>query len=189
MTATDDGLTVWRPGAPPTPFERYVEARGDALHRTAYLLTHDHTLAEDLVQTSLAKAWGSWQRISTSPDAYVRSIMMNTFCSWWQRRWRGELPTGELPEPRAAGGIGADPQDDAAVRLALLAALRSLPRRQRAVIVLRFFDDQTEAETARVLGVSVGTVKSQTAKALTKLRVDPALAWAPAAVDLEGGSR
>ncbi|MFN8078938.1 MAG: SigE family RNA polymerase sigma factor [Kineosporiaceae bacterium] len=189
MTATDDGLTEWRPGGTLPAFEQYVDARGDALHRTAFLLTHDHALAEDLVQTSLAKAWGAWRRISTSPDAYVRSIMMNTFCSWWQRRWRGELPTAELPEPDAARGVGTDPQDDVAVRLTLLAALRTLPRRQRAVIVLRYFEDQSEAETARVLGVSVGTVKSQTAKALAKLRVDPALAWAPAAADLEGGSR
>jgi RNA polymerase sigma-70 factor (sigma-E family) len=152
-------------------FEAYVAARGDALHRTAYLLTHDHGLAEDLVQTALAKAWGAWSRIDGEPDAYVRKVMVNTFATWWRRRWNGEHPTEHLPE-RAAPDHG----DDVVTRSSLVAALALLPRRMRAVVVLRYFEDLTEAQTADVLGISVGTVKSQTSKALAQLRVAPALA-------------
>ncbi len=152
-------------------FEAYVAARGDALHRTAYLLTHDHGLAEDLVQTALAKAWGSWSRIEGDPDPYVRKVMVNTFATWWRRRWNGEHPTEHLPERSAP-----DHGDDVATRNGLVDALAGLPRRMRAVVVLRYFEDLTEAQTADVLGISVGTVKSQTSKALAQLRVAPALA-------------
>ena len=149
-------------------FEAYVLARGDALHRTAYLLTRDHGLAEDLVQTALAKAWPAWQRIDTSPDAYVRRILVNTFSSWWGRRWNGEQPTEALPEPATA-----DHQDAVSTRLGLLTALAGLPRRQRAVIVLRYFEDLSEAGTDDAMGTSVGTVESQTATALARLGVAP----------------
>ena len=152
-------------------FEAYVAARGDALHRTAYLLTHDHGLAEDLVQTALAKSWGSWSRIEGDPDHYVRKVMVNTFATWWRRRWNGEHPTEHLPERSAP-----DHGDDVATRSGLADALALLPRRMRAVVVLRYFEDLTEAQTADVLGISVGTVKSQTSKALAHLRVAPALA-------------
>ncbi len=153
-------------------FEAYVVARGDALHRTAYLLTRDHGLAEDLVQTALAKAWSSWRRIEGDPDAYVRTVLVNTFASWWRRRWNGERATEQLPEQPHRGS-------DVDTRLDLAAAVAQLPRRQRAVIVLRFFDDLTEAQTAEVMGTTVGTVKSQTARALATLRVDPGLAPEP----------
>ncbi|MGN6610563.1 MAG: SigE family RNA polymerase sigma factor [Angustibacter sp.] len=152
-------------------FEGYVAARGDALHRTAYLLTHDHALAEDLVQTALAKAWGAWSRIDGDPDPYVRKVMVNTFATWWRRRWNGEHPTEHLPERSSP-----DHGDDVATRSGLVDALAGLPRRMRAVVVLRYFEDLTEAQTADVLGISVGTVKSQTSKALAQLRVAPALA-------------
>ena len=152
-------------------FEEFVAARAGALQRTAYLLTRDHALAEDLVQTSLAKAWLSWGRIETSPEAYVRRVMVNVFSSWWRRRWNGEVATEELPAIVTAS-------DDAAVdaRHDLWEALGRLPRRQRAVVVLRYFEDLTEAQTADALACSVGTVKSQTSKAMAKLRIDPALA-------------
>ena len=152
-------------------FEAYVVARGDALHRTAYLLTHDHALAEDLVQTALAKAWPAWGRIRTEPDAYVRKVIVNTFATWWRRRWNGERPTETLPDVASA-----DHGDAVATRAGLVDALALLPRRQRAVVVLRYFEDLTEAQTADVLGISIGTVKSQTSKALAQLRVSPALA-------------
>lgn len=151
-------------------FEAYVAARGDALHRSAFLLTADHALAEDLVQTTLAKTWGAWRRIDGDPDAYVRAIMVNTFSSWWRRRWNGERPTETLPE-----GLADDHGEAVSVRHGLVAALATLPRRQRAVIVLRFFDDLTEAQTAAAMATSIGTVKSQTAKALATLRVSPDL--------------
>jgi RNA polymerase sigma-70 factor (sigma-E family) len=151
-------------------FEAYVLARGDALHRTAYLLTHDHALAEDLVQTTLARSWGSWSRIHGEPDAYVRKVMVHTYASWWRRRWNGERPAEQLPE------TALDDHGDAVARRdGLVRALATLPRRQRAVIVLRYFEDLTEAQTAHALGVSVGTVKSQAAKALARLRISPAL--------------
>ncbi|WP_427888523.1 SigE family RNA polymerase sigma factor [Kribbella sp. GL6] len=148
-------------------FDAFVAARSQALVRTAYLLTRDHALAEDLVQTALAKAWFHWARIrDDNPEPYVRRILVTTYSSWWRRRWNGEIPTADLPDapaPRAEDGLD------------LWDAIGRLPRRQRAVVVLRFYEDLTEAETARLMGSSVGTVKSQTAKALAKLRLDPAL--------------
>jgi len=150
-----------------TGFDEFVAARSTALLRTAYLLTHDHALAEDLLQTALAKAWQSWRRIQGAPEPYVRRILVTTYATWWRRKWNGEQPAAEVPEIPAATAAAADPD--------LWTAMARLPRRQRAVIVLRYFDDLTEAETARLLECSVGTVKSQTSKALAKLRIDPAL--------------
>jgi RNA polymerase sigma-70 factor (sigma-E family) len=158
------------PGAAAT-FDEFVAARSRSLLRTAYLLTHDHALAEDLLQSSLAKAWFSWKRIHGEPEPYVRKIVVNTYATWWRRRWNGEQPTEELPEA-AAPEASTEPTD-------LWSAMERLPRRMRAVVVLRYFEDLTEAQTADVLGCSVGTVKSQTSKALAKLRIDPALAPAP----------
>lgn len=148
-------------------FDDFVAARSSALLRTAYLLTHDHALAEDLLQTALTRAWFAWSRVEGHPEPYVRRILVNTYASWWRRRWNGEVPTGDLPERPVADG---DTDHD------LWTAMARLPRRQRAVVVLRYFEDLTEAETARLLGCSVGTVKSQTSKAFAKLRIDPALA-------------
>ena len=148
-------------------FDSFVVARSQALLRTAYLLLHDEALAEDLLQTSLTKAWFAWRRIEGDPEAYVRRILVTTSASWWRRRWTRETPTADLPERVAATGT-PDWQD-------LWDAIGHLPRRQRAVVVLRYLEDRTEAETARLMGCSVGTVKSQCAKALAKLRLDQAL--------------
>jgi RNA polymerase sigma-70 factor (sigma-E family) len=168
--ATDDGQTV-AAGGDREVFEAFVVARSSRLLRTAYLLTQDRALAEDLLQTALARAWRSWGGIESNPEAYVRTILMNTYASWWRRRWNGETPSEAIPEVSAPEAVGDQPAPHE-----LRDALRRLPKRQRAVIVLRYFEDQTEAETARILGCSVGTVKSQASKALAKLRVDPALA-------------
>jgi RNA polymerase sigma-70 factor (sigma-E family) len=149
-------------------FDAFVVARSPALLRTAYLLLHDETLAEDLLQTSLTKAWFAWQRIEGEPDAYVRRILVNTSASWWRRRWTAESPTADLPE-RVAFEPPTDKRD-------LWDAIGRLPGRQRAVVVLRYLEDRSEAETADLLGCAVGTVKSQSAKALAKLRIDPSLA-------------
>lgn len=149
-------------------FESFVAARSTHLLRTAYLLTRDHGRAEDLLQTALAKAWLSWRRIESAPEAYVRKVMVNTYATWWRRKWNDERPTGELPE-------AAHQDADGWLRHDLWTALGHLPRGQRAVIVLRFFEDMTEVETAKVLECTVGTVKSQTARALTRLRIDSVL--------------
>ncbi|MBM7516102.1 SigE family RNA polymerase sigma factor [Nocardioides nitrophenolicus] len=149
----------------PPAFEEYVAARGPALWRSAWLLTGDRHRAEDLVQTALLKCWRRWDRIADpqAVDAYVRRTMVTTYTDWWRRRWNGEVPTGELPEP-AAGEV------DPGVRQDVVAALARLPRGQRAVVVLRYFDDLTEAQTAAALGIGIGTVKSQTSRALRTLR-------------------
>ena len=157
-------------------FEEFVAARSSALLRTAYLLTRDHALAEDLLQTALTKAYLAWGRVEGAPEPYVRRIVVNTYASWWRRKWNGERPTDELPET-------AHHDDSVGESGDLWDALGRLPRRQRAVVVLRYFEDLTEAQTADLLGISVGTVKSQTSKALAKLRIDPSL------VDGEGESR
>lgn len=159
-------------------FDGFVVGRSPALLRTAYLLVQDDGLAEDLLQTALTKAWFAWKRIE-DPEAYVRRIMVTTSASWWRRRWNRETPTEDPEERPAATGAEepANAQD-------LWVAIGHLPRRQRAVVVLRYLEDRTEADTADLMGCSVGTVKSQCAKALAKLRSDGALAS-----DVEEGSR
>lgn len=146
-------------------FEEYVAARGRALWRIAWLLTGDAHKAEDLVQTALVKCWRRWDTIAGdgSVDGYVRRAMVTTYTDWWRRKWTGEVPTEVVPER-----VAADP--DLAVRQDVVAALGRLPRGQRAVVVLRFYEDLTEAQTAAALGITVGTVKSQTARALKALR-------------------
>ncbi|NMM23316.1 MAG: SigE family RNA polymerase sigma factor [Phycicoccus sp.] len=159
----------------PGGFVDFVVARGPALHRTAVLLTRQEQAAEDLVQIALAKAWQSWARIDGNHEAYVRAIMVNEFASGWRRRWRAEVSTAVLPE-LPCDDLG----DDASTRQSLMAALATLPPRQRAVVVLRFFHDYTEAATAEAMGTSVGTVKSQTFKALAALRISDELREDPA---------
>ena len=148
----------------PDSFEEYVAARRGTLLRTAYLLTGSHDDAEDLVQVALIKAVPHWKRIADHPEPYVRKILARESVSRWRRRrWR-ELPSDDLPETPVDG--------PAAERVELQRALARLAPRQRAVIVLRYYEDLTEVETARVLGISVGTVKSQARDALTRLRAD-----------------
>jgi RNA polymerase sigma-70 factor (sigma-E family) len=154
-------------------FRSYVAARSGALLRTAYLLTGNRADAEDLLQTSLAKTYLAWDRIREREalDGYVRRVMVNTQTSFWRRRRVDEKPTDDLPE----GPPGRDATADLDLHDALWTALASLPRKQRAAVVLRYYEDLSEAETAAVLGVSVGTVKSSTSRALAKLRDDRAL--------------
>jgi RNA polymerase sigma-70 factor (sigma-E family) len=151
-------------------FDPFVVARSQALLRTAYLLVRDEALAEDLLQTALTKAWFAWERIEGEPERYVRRILVNTAASWWRRRWHRERPSADLPERRTQDARDTGGDRD------LWDAVGRLPARQRAVVVLRYLEDRTEAETADLMGCSVGTVKSQCSKALAKLRVDASLA-------------
>jgi RNA polymerase sigma-70 factor (sigma-E family) len=154
-------------------FDDFVAARGPALWRSAWLLTGDHHRAEDLLQTALGKAWPHWERVSGSGsfEAYVRKVLFTTYLAWWRRRWTAEVPTDALPDR----GV-VDEAERADLRRDVATALAGLTRGQRAVIVLRFFEDLTEADTAAVLGCSVGTVKSQAARAMAALRSSPSLA-------------
>jgi RNA polymerase sigma-70 factor (sigma-E family) len=147
-------------------FDEFVATRSRTLLRTAYLLTGEHALAEDLVQTALAKAWFAWGRIDGPPEPYVRRVLVTTYATWWRRKWQGERPTGSLPQVPTAASTSVEDRD------ALWRALAVLPRRQRAVVVLRYYEDLSEADTAAALGISKGTVKSQAAKALATLRRD-----------------
>ena len=145
-------------------FEEFVVARRAALLRTAYLLTGDHHDAEDLVQSALVKVVPKWRRIKDRPEPYVRQVLARESVSRWRgRRWR-EVTTDVVPE--ATRHDTADRED----RISLLEDLRRLSPRQRAVLVLRYFDDLTEADTAAALGISVGTVKSHARDALAHLR-------------------
>ena len=148
-------------------FREFVAVRSAALHRTAYLLVGDWALAEDLVQTALVKTYLAWRRLDgiAAVEPYARRVMINTATGWWRRRWRGERPTGQLPERPIADGA-----DQRAERDRVWQLLRDLPARQRAVVVLRFYEDLSEAETARLLDISVGTVKSQTSRAMAAMR-------------------
>lgn len=165
----------------PPGFTEFVLARGYALHRTALLLTQEPFAAEDLVQTALARAWRSWQRIDGEPEAYVRRIIVHEFLRGKRRRWTGERPTEVLPEPTATSGTlhapaPPDPGRTTAERLPLVQAMARLPERQRAVLVLRYFHDYTEAMTAEALGISVGSVKTHHSRALAALRITDQLA-------------
>lgn len=155
-------------------FAQFAEARRRALQRTAWLLTGDWALAEDLVQTALARSWPLWGRIRRrdDPEVYVRRVMVNTWSGWRRRRWVAEHPTGAVPDSQAPGDTAAE----VAVRMTIRSALGSLTARQRAVLVLRLFDDLSEAQVAQVLGCAVGTVKSTMAQAVARLREDPQVA-------------
>jgi RNA polymerase sigma-70 factor (sigma-E family) len=151
-------------------FAEFVDSRQRALQRTAWLLTGDWALAEDLVQTALARTWPRWDKIRRrdDPEIYVRRVMVNTWITWSRRKWRGERPGDELPDGPSSDDVAAE----AVRRVAVRSALGALTDRQRAVLVLRVFDDLTEAQTAHILGCAVGTVKSTMSQALARLRAD-----------------
>ena len=156
-------------GADAEAFRGFVLARGQSLVRAGYVLTGDQQLAEDLVQQALEKAARHWHRIEPgAAEAYVRRTMYRDQVSRWRRRRVAETLTGLVPEPRRAGDDRT--ADQVAERVALKEALARLGPRQRAVLVLRFYEDLTEREVAELLGIGVGTVKSQSAKALARLR-------------------
>jgi RNA polymerase sigma-70 factor (sigma-E family) len=148
-------------------FREFVAARSAALLRTAYLLAGDWATAEDLLQTALTKTYLAWKRLGEieAVEPYARRVLVNTATSWWRRRWHGERPTEVLPERPAP-----DRLEEHLERDALWQHVKALPARQRAVLVLRFYEDMSEAQTAALLGISVGTVKSQTSRALSALR-------------------
>lgn len=149
-----------------TQFDEFVAARGSALLRHAYLLTGDRGLAEDLVQETLAHLYRRWDRVSSadSPEAYVRTSLTRQYLSWRRRRWWGERPSAAVPEQTAYDAPDAD-GDDVVWR-----ALAMLPRQQRAVLALRFYDDLSDAQIAEVLGVSASNVRAQASRALATLR-------------------
>jgi RNA polymerase sigma-70 factor (sigma-E family) len=149
-------------------FTEFVASRSRVLFRTAYLLTGDHGLAEDLLQTALTKTYVGWGRLRAveNAEAYARRTLVTTASSWWRRKsWRAERPTGEMPER----GAGLD-VDAIAERESVWREIQALAPRQRAVIVLRFYEDLTEKQAAAAMGCSVGNVKSQTHVALKRLR-------------------
>jgi RNA polymerase sigma-70 factor (sigma-E family) len=152
-------------------FRAYVVARSPAHLRTAYLLTGNRADAEDLLQTALAKTYLAWDRIRDREalDGYVRRTLVNTQTSFWRRK-KPEALYDEVPD-----APGRDTTADSDLHAALWTALSALPKKQRATVVLRYYEDLSEAETAALLGVSVGTVKSTTSRALAKLREDASL--------------
>jgi RNA polymerase sigma-70 factor (sigma-E family) len=160
----------------PESLREFLVARGPALSRTAYLLTGGHEQAEDLLQSALAKVIPRWSRVAAgNPEAYLRRVMYNERTSLWRSRRYAEHPVDQVRH--RPGSAGPDEADRAEHRLMVADALSRLRPRQRAVIVLRFFEDRSESETAEMLGCSLGTVKSQTHKALARLRqVAPELA-------------
>jgi RNA polymerase sigma-70 factor (sigma-E family) len=148
-------------------FREFVAARSSALLRTAYLLAGDWGTAEDLLQTALTKTYLAWKRLGEieAVEPYTRRVLVNTATSWWRRRWHGERPTEVLPEQSSP-----DRHQEALERDVMWRHVRALPARQRAVLVLRYYEDLSEAQTAELLNISPGTVKSQTARALATLR-------------------
>lgn len=169
MGATGTGVTVAASSQSTrdADFSAYLQARQPALLRTAWALTGNPHDAQDLVQNALAKLYLSWDTVRDreSLDGFVRRIMVNENTSLWRRAWkRREHSSDDLPETAVH-----DSYDDGRSR-ALWEFVQSLPRKQRAVVVLRYYEELSEAETAEVLGISVGTVKSQASRALAALR-------------------
>ncbi len=148
-------------------FREFVVSRWHSLARTAYLLTGDHGRAEDLVQTALEKTHRHWRRIQRHdlPEVYVRRVMVNRVISWSRRRRFLELPLLAATQPPTV-----DPYADSDLRDALWRALAALPPRMRAVLVLRFYEDLSEAEIAKALDCSIGSVKSQASRGLSRVR-------------------
>ncbi|GAA1016982.1 MULTISPECIES: SigE family RNA polymerase sigma factor [Streptomyces] len=175
ISASTATVPAGRTAAYPS-FTAYVRARQPVLLRAARSLTANQSDAEDLLQTALVKTYTAWERIEDhrALDGYVRRALLNTRTSQWRKRKVDEFVCGELPEPEPPAGA-ADPAEQQALRDALWRAVMKLPVRQRAMVVLRYYEDLSEAQTAEVLGVSVGTVKSAVSRALGKLRDDPEL--------------
>jgi RNA polymerase sigma-70 factor (sigma-E family) len=159
-------------------FDDFVRSRTTSLLRAAYLLTGDQHLAEDLVQSALARTHRAWSNLhrSGNAEAYTRKTMYHLQVSWWRRGRVAESLPGDMPESNV-GPADGDVAERMAVRLTLRQALAKLTPKQRAVLVLRFYEDRSEAEAAAILEVNIGTIKSQTVKALGRLRaVAPELA-------------
>lgn len=151
-------------------FEEFVAARSAALFRTAYLLTGDRQEAQDMVQAALERACRHWNRVAAAeqPEAYVRRILVNTVKDrWFARRRAAEVRFDDM---RAVPDPGPSPFGQVELRRSVIGALARLPAGQRAVIVLRYYEDLTEAEIAWSLNCSVGTVKSQAARGIARLR-------------------
>jgi RNA polymerase sigma-70 factor (sigma-E family) len=153
-------------------FGDYVRSRGGSLLRAAQALTGNRADAEDLVQATLVKTYQSWESVADQGalDTYVRRVMVNTHISGWRRRRVDEYPTDQVPD-----AVAADQTGDSDLKEVVRRAVDRLPRRMRAAVMLRFYDDMSEPEVAAVLGVSVGTVKSTVARAVAKLREDAEL--------------
>jgi RNA polymerase sigma-70 factor (ECF subfamily) len=150
-----------------TRFADFVNLRSAALLRTAYLLTGDQGRAEDLLQTAFTKTYLAWDRIrdQNAVEAYARRVLATTATSWWRRKWHGEHPTETLPELAVVDQAELFDERDRIWSLIL-----ALPAKQRAVLVLRFYEDLSEAQIAETLGLSTGTVKSHCSRALSTLR-------------------
>ena len=167
-TGAVDGMKRSATAAKDIEFAEYMAARQPSLLRTAYLLTGDRHAAEDLTQTALAKLYLSWDKVQRRDllDGYVRRILVNENNSLWRRAWkRKEVTTGAVPDR-----VATTDRQNHGEQSALWEFVQTLPKRQRAVIVLRFYEDLSEAETAEILGISVGTVKSQSSRALASMR-------------------
>jgi RNA polymerase sigma-70 factor (sigma-E family) len=165
-------LTGADPDAAEADFSAFVAARGPALLRLAVLLTADADAAQDLVQDALVRVLPRWPKVAAhgNPEAYVRTAVRSAWIDSWRRR-RREVVADAPEEALATVADDVDGPGRAAVRLSVEAALARLTERQRAVLVLRFYEDLTEAETAHLMRCSVNTVKSQTRRALGRLRV------------------
>ena len=168
MLTTVRGTRMDKPEADRADFESWMAAKQGRLLRTAYLLTGDVHAAEDLVQTALAKLYLAWDRVAEAPsiDAYARKVLVNEHTSAWRRLWRHR----EVVSDTSAHDVPVRGEEYDGVSAALWGAVRRLPERQRAVVVLRYYEQLSERETAEALGVSLGTVKSQTSRALGALR-------------------
>jgi RNA polymerase sigma-70 factor (sigma-E family) len=165
-------------------FADFVVARYSSLVRIGYLLTGDRGHAEDLVQVALMRTFRAWERLGKggSPEAYTRTVMIRLATRWGRRQWHRERPTQTLPETAAC-----DPAADVATRDMVHRALAALPLGQRVVLVLRYFEDLSEVETAALVGCSLGTVKSRAHRGLSALRATGILASSTDAREVNHG--
>jgi RNA polymerase sigma-70 factor (sigma-E family) len=172
-TATQQGTTMTTSRAErDAEFSAWMTARQPSLHRTAYLLAGDHHTAEDLVAATLAKVYLAWHKIERreSVDGYARRVLVNEHNSLWRRPWKKrEVTRDEVPEQ-----AGVRDHYDEGRRGELWELVQHLPRKQRAVIVLRYYEELSESEIADALGISAGTVKSQASRAMATLRTHAA---------------
>ena len=167
-TGANEGDGALTTADPLVDFEAYVRASQRKHKRLAFLLAGDLHAAEDLLQAAYAKLYPRWDKVRAydAPDAYLRKVMVSVRTSWWRRHRNREWATDEVPE---LGGV-ADHGEEVVESRVLLSALRGLPERQRAAVVLRHWCDLSEAETASIMSCSLGTVKSNTSKGLAHLR-------------------